>query len=106
MLIIEDLDGATYERARALMASEHAAARGLRPGLPVVFHSAGVCAAELRRLCDTGICGNRPASAPRTAPAAARTAHRSARRTGRRRPPEGTGRNLTYAPLAQQCQTG
>jgi hypothetical protein len=54
MLVIEDLDGATIERAGVLMASEHAAARQLQPGLPAAFDSAGTCAAGLRRLCDSG----------------------------------------------------
>lgn len=52
MLVIDDLDGATVERAGALAAREHAAARQVRPELPAGFDSAEVCAAALQRLCD------------------------------------------------------
>jgi GNAT superfamily N-acetyltransferase len=54
MLVIEDLDGATVERAGALVAREQAAARQVRPELPAAFDSAGVCAAALERLCGSG----------------------------------------------------
>jgi GNAT superfamily N-acetyltransferase len=53
-LVIGDLGGATVERAGALAAREHAAARRVRPELPVGFEDAGVCAAALQRLCDSG----------------------------------------------------
>ena len=54
MLVIDDLDEATFERAGALVAREHAAARQVRPELPVGFDSGDVCAAALQRLCDSG----------------------------------------------------
>jgi len=54
VLVIEDLGEATIERAAALVAREHAAARQIRPELPDGFGDAGVCAAALRRLCDSG----------------------------------------------------
>jgi GNAT superfamily N-acetyltransferase len=54
MLVINDLGEATVERAGALVAREHAAASRVRPELPVGFGSAGVCAAALQRLCDSG----------------------------------------------------
>jgi hypothetical protein len=54
MLVIENLDGAAVERAGALVAREHAAARQVRPELPAAFDSAEVCAAALQRLCDSG----------------------------------------------------
>jgi hypothetical protein len=54
MLVIEDLDQATFERAGMLAAREHAAARRVRPGLPAGFGSAGLCAAALQRLCGSG----------------------------------------------------
>jgi len=54
MLVIDDLGEATLERAGALVAREHAAARRVRPELPAGFGTAGVCAAELQRLCDSG----------------------------------------------------
>jgi GNAT superfamily N-acetyltransferase len=54
MLVIDDLGEATVERAGALVAREHAAARQVRPELPAGFGSAGVCAAALQRLCDSG----------------------------------------------------
>ena len=54
MLVIEDLDQATFERAGMLVAREHAAARRVRPGLPADFGSAGLCAAALERLCSSG----------------------------------------------------
>jgi GNAT superfamily N-acetyltransferase len=54
MLVIDDLDEATVERAGALVAREHAAARRVRPELPAGFSSAGVCASALQRLCDSG----------------------------------------------------
>jgi GNAT superfamily N-acetyltransferase len=54
MLVIEDLDGATVERAGALVAREHAAARRVRPELPTRFEDADVCAAALQRLRDSG----------------------------------------------------
>jgi GNAT superfamily N-acetyltransferase len=53
-VVIDDLDGATVERAGALVAREHAAARQLRPELPAGFEDAGVCAAVLQGLCDSG----------------------------------------------------
>ena len=54
VLVIEDLDGATVERAGALVAREQAAARQERPELPAAFDSAEVCAAALERLCGSG----------------------------------------------------
>src|SRR2546421_79831 len=54
MLVTEDLDQATFERAGRLVAGEHAAARRVRPGLPAGFGSAGLCAAALQRLCGSG----------------------------------------------------
>jgi hypothetical protein len=54
MLVIENLDQATFERAGTLVAREHAAARQVRPELPADFGSADVCAAALQRLCDGG----------------------------------------------------
>jgi GNAT superfamily N-acetyltransferase len=54
MLVIEDLDEATFECAGALVAREHAVARQVRPELPAGFDSAAACAAALRRLCDSG----------------------------------------------------
>jgi len=54
MLVIEDLGQATIERAGALVAREHDAARQARRELPTGFGSAGVCAAALQRLCDSG----------------------------------------------------
>lgn len=53
-LVIDNLDGATVERAGALVAREHAAARQLRPELPAGFADAGVCAAALQRLRASG----------------------------------------------------
>ena len=54
MLVIEDLDEATVERAGALVAREHAAARQVRPELPAAFGGAGFCTAALQRLRDGG----------------------------------------------------
>jgi GNAT superfamily N-acetyltransferase len=54
VLVIESLGEATVERAAALVAREQAAARQVRPELPDAFGDAGVCAATLRRLCDSG----------------------------------------------------
>ena len=54
MLVIENLDEATVERATALIAREHAAARQVRPELPADFGTADVCAAALQRLRDSG----------------------------------------------------
>ena len=54
MLVIENLDQATFERAGTLVAREHAAARQVRPELPAGFGSADVCATALQRLCDSG----------------------------------------------------
>lgn len=54
MLVTEGLEGATVERAGALVAREQAAARQVRPELPAAFDSAEVCAAALQRLCDSG----------------------------------------------------
>jgi hypothetical protein len=54
MLVIENLDDATVERAGALIAREHAAARQVRPELPAAFGTADVCAAALQRLRDSG----------------------------------------------------
>src|SRR5215469_11616390 len=54
MLVIDDLDEATVERAGVLVAREHAAARQVRPELPADFGRAEVCAAALQRLCDSG----------------------------------------------------
>jgi GNAT superfamily N-acetyltransferase len=54
MLVIQNLDGATVERAGALMAREQAAARQVRPELPAAFDRADVCAAALERLAASG----------------------------------------------------
>jgi GNAT superfamily N-acetyltransferase len=54
VLAIEELGEATFERAAALVAREHAAARQVRPELPDGFGDAGVCAAVLRHLCGRG----------------------------------------------------
>jgi GNAT superfamily N-acetyltransferase len=54
MLVTESLNGATVERAGALVAREQAAARRVRPELPAGFGSAGVCAAALEGLCGGG----------------------------------------------------
>jgi GNAT superfamily N-acetyltransferase len=54
MLVIGALDGATVERAGALVACEQAAARRVRPELPAAFEDPDVCTAELQRLCDSG----------------------------------------------------
>jgi len=54
MLVIDDLDGATVDRASALIAREHAAARQVRSELPVSFCSADVCAAALEGLFGSG----------------------------------------------------
>jgi len=54
MLVIEALEGATIERAGALVACEQAAARWVRPELPATFDSPEVCAAALQGLCDSG----------------------------------------------------
>jgi len=54
MLVIDDLDDATVERAGALVAGEHAAARRVRPELPAAFEDAGACAGALQRLRDSG----------------------------------------------------
>ncbi len=58
MLVIEDLDEATVERAGALVAREHAAARQVRPELPAGFGGAGFCTAEAAptRLRRVGCC--------------------------------------------------
>jgi len=53
-LDIEALDEATFERAAALVAREHAAARQVRPELPAGFGDATVCEAALRHLCGRG----------------------------------------------------
>jgi hypothetical protein len=57
MLVIDDLGEATVERAAALLAREHAAARQVRPELPAGFGTAEVCAAALQRLRDSGYDG-------------------------------------------------
>ena len=54
MLATDDLDDATIERAGALVAREHAAARQVRPELPAGFDSADACAAALQQLRDSG----------------------------------------------------
>jgi GNAT superfamily N-acetyltransferase len=54
MLVIEELGEATIERAAALVAREHAAARQVRPELPDGFGEAAACAVALRRLCVSG----------------------------------------------------
>jgi hypothetical protein len=54
MLVIDDLGEATVERAGALVAREHAAARQVRPELPAGFGTADVCAVALQRLLDSG----------------------------------------------------
>jgi GNAT superfamily N-acetyltransferase len=57
MLAVDDLDDATVERAGALVASEQAAARQVRPELPAASEDAGACAAALQRLRDRGYHG-------------------------------------------------
>jgi hypothetical protein len=52
MLVIQALDGATVERAGALVACEQAAARQVRPELPAAFNSPDVCTAALPRLSE------------------------------------------------------
>jgi len=54
MLVVDDLDGATFEGAGALVAREQAAGRRVRPELPAGFESADSCAAALQDLCDGG----------------------------------------------------
>ena len=54
MLVIDDLDGAAVERAGALIAREHAAARQVRSELPASFSSTDVCAAALEGLRGSG----------------------------------------------------
>jgi GNAT superfamily N-acetyltransferase len=54
MLVIEDLDEGTVERAGALVAREHATARQARSALPARFESADACAAALQRLYESG----------------------------------------------------
>jgi GNAT superfamily N-acetyltransferase len=54
MLAVDDLDDATLERAGALVAREHAAARQVRPELPAAFEDAGACTAALQALRDSG----------------------------------------------------
>jgi GNAT superfamily N-acetyltransferase len=54
MLAIQNLDGASVERAGVLVAREQAAARQVRPELPAAFDSAEVCAAALERLSASG----------------------------------------------------
>jgi GNAT superfamily N-acetyltransferase len=54
VLVIEELGEATFERAAALVAREHVAARQVRPELPDGFGDAGVCEATLRHLCGSG----------------------------------------------------
>ena len=54
MLVIDDLGEATVERAGALVAREHAAARQVRPELPAGFDTADVSAAALQRMRDSG----------------------------------------------------
>ena len=54
MLVTDDLGEATVDRAGALVAREHAAARQVRPELPAGFEDADVCAAALQRLRDSG----------------------------------------------------
>jgi GNAT superfamily N-acetyltransferase len=66
VLVIGDLDDASIESAGALVAREHAAARQLRPELPASFEGAGVCAAALQRLRDSGHRGLVVTSAGRT----------------------------------------
>jgi GNAT superfamily N-acetyltransferase len=57
MLTIVGLDDATIEAAGALVASEHAAARGTQPALPAAFDSAEAGTAALQRLRDSGHTG-------------------------------------------------
>lgn len=71
MLVIEDLDEATAERAGALVAREHAAARQVRLELSAGFGGAGFCTAALQRLRDSG---HTAWSRPATAAAAVMTA--------------------------------
>jgi len=54
MLVIQNLDEATFECAGTLVAREQAAAHRVRPELPAGFGSAEVCSAALQRLCDSG----------------------------------------------------
>jgi GNAT superfamily N-acetyltransferase len=65
-MVIDDLGEATVERAGALVAREHAAARQMRPELPAGFGSAEACAAALQCLCDSGYRGLVAAEGGRT----------------------------------------
>ncbi len=108
MLVIENLDGATVERAAALVAREQAAARQVRPELPAAFESAEVCAARAAapvqqrpprpgrdrgrargRRHDRG-CAGEPCYRPVCSPAG----RRLRRRTKPRRPDRGPRRRL------------
>jgi GNAT superfamily N-acetyltransferase len=54
MLVVDELDDATIERAAAVVSREHAAARQDRPELPADFDAEDACAAALQRLRDAG----------------------------------------------------
>ena len=66
MLVTEDLDEATVERAGPLVAREHAAARQVRPELPAGFGGAGFRAAACSAHETAAITArSRPATAAR-----------------------------------------
>jgi hypothetical protein len=54
MLVLADLDDTTVERAGALVANEHAAARRICPELTATYVDAATCAAALQRLRAAG----------------------------------------------------
>jgi GNAT superfamily N-acetyltransferase len=89
MLVIDELDDTTIERAGAVMAREHAAARQERPELPADFENAQTCAAALQRLRDADHRGLVAAADGRTVAVIAAAAGENA--TGRyaRLPAEG-----------------
>ena len=103
MLVIDDLDEATVERAGALVAREHAAARRLRPELPVGFDSADVCAAALQRLCDSGHRGLLATDNGRTVAVMTATVRQNLRRPlgGYERDPPGITMAPHGSPLAR-----
>src|SRR5258705_13868491 len=54
MLVLDRLDDSTIERAGALVAREHVAARQVRAELPAGFDDAEACVAALQRLLRGG----------------------------------------------------
>jgi len=57
MLVLADLDDATVERAGALVAKEHAAARRICPELPSAYVDAATCTGALQQLRAAGHSG-------------------------------------------------